>query len=88
MDWKFKRTPGLCSTCVEVDRHMETKQSWGKAKKKKADQPPALKHTFHDKKTTVTIKWLSSSKTLNLQGPQDQIASIERSSQVSWKIPF
>ena len=44
----------------------------------KADQPPALKHTFQDKKTNVTLNWWSSSKTLNLQGGQDQIASIEK----------
>ena len=44
----------------------------------KADQPQALKHTFQDKKTNVTLNWWSSSKTLNLQGGQDQIASIEK----------
>ena len=56
--------------------------TWKQSKvggRQKADQPPALKHTFHDKKTTVTINWLSSSKTLNLQGPQDhQITNIEK----------
>ena len=63
--------------------------TWKQSKvggRQKADQPPALKHTFHDKKTTVTINWLSSSKTLNLQGPQDPLRKIKPSHQILRKI--
>ena len=55
--------------------------TWKQSKvggRQKADQPPALKHTFDDKKANVTINWFSSSKTLNLLGPQDQITNSEK----------